>query len=94
MKVISIETRTILPPKDDIYSVIDEFCPKLKEGDVFIPRKECPGEHVVLAIKKHTLVPSAGIDESNANGHYILWPKNPEKEAIKYENIAFVSKIS
>jgi len=115
MKVISIETRTILPPKDDIYSVIDEFCPKLREGDifiitskvlaihqgrcipineiknkddlikkeadVFIPRKECPGEHVILAIKKHTLVPSAGIDESNANGHYILWPKNPEKEA-------------
>ena len=115
MKVIPIRTRAIQPPQDDIYSVIDEFCPKLKEGDVFIitskilaihqgrcipiekikdkdslikkeadifiPRHECPGEHVVLAIKKHTLVPSAGIDESNANGHYILWPKNPEKEA-------------
>ena len=115
MKVISVTTRIIRPPKDDIYSVIDEFCPKLKEGDifiitskvlaihqgrclpidkiknkddliekeadVFIPRKECPGEHVILAIKKHTLVPSAGIDESNANGYYILWPKNPEKEA-------------
>jgi len=29
----------------------------------------------VLTITQNTLIPSAGIDESNANGHYILWPK-------------------
>lgn len=29
---------------------------------------------VPLTIKEHTLIPSAGIDESNANGYYILWP--------------------
>ncbi len=115
MKVIPVKTRVIYPPKDDIYSVIDQFCPKLKEGDifiitskvlaihqgrclpvnevkskddlvkkeadVFIPREECPGKYVILAIKKNTLLPSAGVDESNANGHYILWPKNPEREA-------------
>lgn len=52
-----------------------------KEADVFIPRRECPGEHVILTIKNNTLIPSAGIDESNANGYYILWPKNSEKEA-------------
>src|SRR5262249_11461727 len=27
------------------------------------------------------LVPTAGIDESNADGNYILWPKNPQKSA-------------
>lgn len=115
MRIISIKTRIIQPPQDDIYSVLDEFCPKLQEkdifvitskvlaihqgqcipidkiknkddlikeqADVFIPRKECPGQYTILAIKKHTLIPSAGIDESNANNHYILWPKNPEKEA-------------
>jgi putative folate metabolism gamma-glutamate ligase len=117
MEIIPIKTRVINPPKDDIYPVIDEFCPTLKERDVFlvtskilsihqglcipinkiknkdelikkeadvyIPRKECPGEHVILTVKNHTLIPSAGIDESNAKGHYILWPKNPEKEAKK-----------
>lgn len=30
----------------------------------------------ILTIKNHTLIPSAGIDESNGNGYYILWPKN------------------
>lgn len=29
----------------------------------------------ILTIKDSTLIPSAGIDESNGNGYYILWPK-------------------
>jgi F420-0:gamma-glutamyl ligase len=31
---------------------------------------------VPLTLKEHTLIPSAGIDESNAAGYYILWPIN------------------
>lgn len=53
------------------------------ESEVFIPREDCPGEHVIMTLKNHTLIPSAGIDESNANDHYILWPEKPEKEAKK-----------
>lgn len=115
MKVIPIKTRAIVPPKDDLYSVIDDFCPKLKERDIFVvaskvlaihqgrclpldkvkskdelikreaelylKREESPGGHVMLAVKKHTLAPSAGVDESNAKDHYILWPKDPDREA-------------
>jgi dihydrofolate synthase / folylpolyglutamate synthase len=36
---------------------------------------------VILAIKDHRLIPSAGIDESNANDHYILWPSNAQQTA-------------
>jgi len=50
-------------------------------ADVFIPREECPNEYVILTIKENTLIPSAGIDESNANGYYILWPKEINKLA-------------
>lgn len=50
---------------------------------MFIPRKECPGEYVVLTVKDNTLIPSAGIDESNSDGYYILWPKDSQKEAKK-----------
>ena len=25
------------------------------------------------------LIPAAGIDESNADGYYVMWPKNPDK---------------
>ncbi|MEK7562037.1 MAG: coenzyme F420-0:L-glutamate ligase [Patescibacteria group bacterium] len=34
-----------------------------------------------FAIKNNTLIPMAGIDESNANGHYVLWPSNAQKTA-------------
>lgn len=34
-----------------------------------------------FTITGNTLIPSSGIDESNGNGHYILWPANPQKTA-------------
>ena len=32
---------------------------------------------VSLTIKDHLLIPMAGVDESNGNGTYILWPRAP-----------------
>lgn len=57
-----------------------------QEAEKFIPRQKNPG-NFLLTIKNYTLIPSAGIDESNANGHYVLWPKNPSvaaKEICNY----------
>jgi putative folate metabolism gamma-glutamate ligase len=34
-----------------------------------------------FTITHNTLVPVAGIDESNGNGQYILWPENPQATA-------------
>lgn len=34
---------------------------------------------VTLAIKNSRLVPNSGIDESNADGMLILWPKDPDR---------------
>ena len=50
-----------------------------QEAEYFIPRSEVPLQSVMLTIKENTLIPSAGIDESNANGYYILWPKETNK---------------
>ncbi len=36
---------------------------------------------ITLTITRNILIPSAGIDESNADGHFLLWPKNPQKTA-------------
>lgn len=33
---------------------------------------------VNLTITHNILIPQAGIDESNANGYYIMWPKDPD----------------
>lgn len=52
-----------------------------QEAELLIPRYEIDGHGYTLTIKNYTLIASAGIDESNANGYYILWPKHPEKAA-------------
>lgn len=51
-----------------------------EEADRFLP----PGVskyHVWLTIKENILTPSAGIDESNGDGYYILWPDAPQRVA-------------
>ena len=57
-------------------------------------------EESIITIKGHTLIANAGIDESNANGYYILWPKRPSalakeiraylKKKYKIKNLAVV----
>ena len=37
--------------------------------------------HVTLTIKNNMLVASSGIDESNGNGSFVLWPKNAHESA-------------
>jgi len=65
---------------------IDENNPQQKdalieqEAHMYLPREENPF-NVSLAITHNILAASAGIDESNGNGYYILWPKNPQQSA-------------
>lgn len=54
-----------------------------KEADKYLPRKLVPNEWAIYTIKNNLLVASAGIDESNGAGYYILWPQDPEKSAKK-----------
>jgi len=51
------------------------------EAELFIPRQSYVKQSVNLTIKYNTLIPNAGIDESNSNWYYILWPTNPEEYA-------------
>ncbi len=59
----------------------------LKEADSWIDSQVENKEPFLLTIKEHTLIPSAGIDESNAGDYYVLWPKEVNrfaKELAKY----------
>lgn len=47
-----------------------------KEAERYL-ENQTPFGQFILTIKNHTLIPSAGIDESNGNGYYILWPERP-----------------
>lgn len=49
-----------------------------QEAEYFLP----PGENgFYLTIKYNLIIPSSGIDESNGNGYYILWPDKPQETA-------------
>lgn len=59
-----------------------------EEAQWYLPRSENP-YNVSLTITNNTLTPSAGIDESNGNGYFVLWPKDPQRSANRIrEHIA------
>lgn len=108
LEFIPVKTRTIYPPKDDIYDILSNL--ELKDGDIvfitskimaihqgrtiktdeitkedlikreserYLPYANKTGNfHVNLTVTQNVLIPAAGIDESNANGYYVMWPKN------------------
>lgn len=47
-----------------------------REAEHWLPRASSK-YGITLAIKGNTLIASAGIDASNARGHYVLWPSDP-----------------
>jgi F420-0:gamma-glutamyl ligase len=70
-KVLAIhQGRCIKIGKTDKHQLIK------KEADYSLPSHMVNGSDIILTIKNYTLIPSAGIDESNGNGYYILWPKS------------------
>lgn len=52
-----------------------------KEADHYLERDIAPEALVMHTIKNNIFIPSAGIDESNAKNHYILWPKDSGESA-------------
>jgi len=51
-----------------------------RESDRYLPATlSAYGFH--FTITNNTLIPMAGIDESNGDGHYILWPRDAQKSA-------------
>jgi F420-0:gamma-glutamyl ligase len=110
MEFITVKTRPFLPPKDNLWELLDAYVKNLQENDIllitskilaihqgrcvkinpsvnkeelimaeaeaFIKTSHIPNHDFILTIKGHTMLPSSGIDESNADDHYILWPKD------------------
>lgn len=69
-KIVSLcEGRVVSPEtsrKDDLIA---------RESQWYLPRTSSKYD-LCFTITHHMLIPTAGIDESNANGEYILWPKD------------------
>ena len=50
------------------------------EADYFLP-PSASRYGVTLTLKENLLTPNAGVDESNADGAYVLWPHAPQQVA-------------
>ena len=49
------------------------------EAERYLPYENGAGDfHVNLTVTQNVLIPAAGIDESNADGYYVMWPKDPD----------------
>src|SRR3989338_1223175 len=74
-KIVSLfEGRVVKVGDREKYKLVQE------EADAYIPADLNP-YGIALTIKNNLLIPNAGIDESNAHGHYVLWPENAQKSA-------------
>lgn len=117
MRIQPVKIRRLIPPKDNLWEVLNKITPKIKENTIvaitskivsigegrcilidhvkdkdkliigeaekYLSRDLVPGKYLMHTIKHNLLIPTAGIDESNANGYYILYPKDPQKSVKK-----------
>ncbi len=108
MEILPLQVRKLLPPKDDLFAVLEESLPVLHEGDIVCIASKVVAIHQgrtrampsdkremildeaewvddearpFLTIKNGQFIPFAGVDESNGNGHYVLWPEDPMEMA-------------
>ena len=89
----SVKEKSILVVTSKIVAISQGRCIKIesvkdksqlikKESDLYLDREEYPNKWgVMLTMKNNILIPTAGIDESNANGYYVLWPEKPFEAA-------------
>lgn len=51
-----------------------------EEADLYLPKEENK-YGVYITVKDNILAATAGIDESNTDGYFVLWPKDPQVTA-------------
>lgn len=51
------------------------------ESQYYIENDATRRYHMALTVTNNILIPNSGIDESNGNAYYILWPEDPQGEA-------------
>lgn len=80
--VIAITSKIVSLCEGSVAAVATHNKDRLIEGeaDYYLP-KEFNKYGFHFSITNNTMIASAGIDESNGNGNYVLWPRNPQKSA-------------
>jgi putative folate metabolism gamma-glutamate ligase len=74
-KIVSICEGSVVP-----LSEIDKHDLVIKQSERYLPPELTVYGHS-FTITNNTLIPTAGIDESNGDGYYILWPRDSQRTA-------------
>jgi putative folate metabolism gamma-glutamate ligase len=74
-KIVSICQGRMVP-----VGTVDKQALVEREADLYLPPSSSQ-YHISLTIKEHLLIPMAGVDESNAQGQYVLWPRDAQDVA-------------
>lgn len=78
-KIVSLCQNRILPKNTSV----DKKKLIEQEADFYLEGDYSKKYGICLTLKNNILIPTAGIDESNGNDCYILYPKNVQEEAVK-----------
>ena len=74
-KIVSVCENNVIPVAD-----IDKEQLVVRESDLYLPATLSRyGHH--FTITDNTLIPMGGVDESNGNGYYVLWPTDAQRTA-------------
>ncbi len=76
-KVVSLCQNQVLPASKEKNKKVWEQLIREQSDWYHEPAMSQEGFMYHFTIKHNTLIPASGIDESNGDGHYILWPKDP-----------------
>lgn len=76
-KIVSICENNVVPMDQTTKKELAE-----READYSLPSR--PNKYgQIIRIKNGILCCSSGVDGSNSNGYYVLWPRDPQKSANK-----------
>lgn len=76
-KIVSLSENRVV--KND--GTVDKHALTEKEADWILEDDPERNYGITLTITNDILAPSAGVDESNGNGYFVLWPENSKKTA-------------
>ena len=80
--VVAITSKIIAITQGQVFKTetVDKHALVEGEADLFLPRGASRYD-VALTITRNIIIANAGIDESNGNGYYVLWPRDPQQVA-------------
>jgi F420-0:gamma-glutamyl ligase len=87
MNIIPVRTRILLPPRDDLFAVLDEALPEIKNGDIVIVTSK------VVSLNEGRTIPIGTRDKAELvrTEADLLWHPDPARKPLTITRHALIS---